>query len=106
MDYPGKVSCVVFTLGCNLRCRFCHNPEFVLPEKVALIKDGLQQTEEFFAFLKTRQGILDGVSVCGGEPTIHKDLKQFLARIRDLGFLVKLDTNGRNPQVIKELIDE
>lgn len=106
VDYPGKVSCVVFTLGCNLRCRFCHNPEFVLPEKVALIKDGLQQTEEFFAFLKTRQGILDGVSVCGGEPTIHKDLKQFLARIRDLGFLVKLDTNGRNPQVIKELIDE
>lgn len=106
VDYPGKVSCVVFTLGCNLRCSFCHNPEFVLPEKVALIKDGLKQEQAFFDFLETRQGILDGVSVCGGEPTIHKDLKTFLARIQELWFLVKLDTNGKNPKVLAELIEE
>jgi pyruvate formate lyase activating enzyme len=96
----------VFTLGCNLRCRFCHNPEFVLPEKVARIKDWLRQEQAFFEFLEKRHGILDGVSVCGGEPTIHRDLKQFLARIQELGFLVKLDTNGRNPEVLAELIEE
>ena len=100
------MACVVFTLGCNLRCGFCHNSEFVLPEKIAHIKDGFKQTEDFFEFLKTRQGILDGVSVCGGEPTIHKDLTEFLARIKSLGFQVKLDTNGQNPKMLLELIEK
>ncbi len=104
LDYPGKVACVVFTLGCNLRCGFCQNSEFVLPEKIAHIKDGLKQTEEFFDFLKIRQWILDWVSVCGGEPTIHTDLPNFLTRIKSLGFKVKLDTNGRNPKMLQELI--
>ena len=106
IDYPGKVACVVFTLGCNLRCRFCHNPEFVLPEKIREIKNGLEQEKAFFAFLEKRQGILDGVSVCGGEPTIHKDLKAFLSRIKKMGFSVKLDTNGKNPAVLLDLIRE
>lgn len=105
LDYPGKVACVVFTLGCNLRCSFCHNSEFVLPEKIARIKDGLKQTEDFFAFLGTRQGILDGVSVCGGEPTIHRDLPEFLTRIRELGFQIKLDTNGQNPDMLTKILD-
>lgn len=106
IDYPGKVACVVFTLGCNLRCHFCHNPEFVLPEKIRAIKDQILQEKIFFDFLESRQGLLDGVSVCGWEPTIHGDLPRFLREIKKRGFLVKLDTNGRNPEMLEKLLDE
>lgn len=106
IDYPWKVACVVFTLWCNLRCSYCHNSEFVLPEKIALIKNAREQEKNFFEFLERRVGILDGVSICGGEPTIHKDLPQFIKRIKEMWFQVKLDTNGTNPEVIKYLLWE
>lgn len=77
LDYPGKIATIVFTPGCNLRCGFCHNREFVLPEEIALVRHDFISEEVFFRFLKTRVGFLDGVSICGGEPTIHADLPNF-----------------------------
>lgn len=103
IDYPGEIVCIVFLAGCNLRCGFCHNPELVLPkliEKQPHIKEGV-----FFDFLKSRKNLLDGVVVTGGEPTIHSDLSGFLKKIKKLGFLVKLDTNGTHPEVLRDLID-
>ena len=101
LDYPGKVACTVFLGGCNLRCPFCHNASLVLTAPPP------QMTEdEFFAFLNKRQGILDGVCVTGGEPTLRPGLPGFLRRIRELGFLVKLDTNGTNPRMLEELLRE
>lgn len=100
LDYPGHVAATVFTGGCNLRCPFCHNvlllgkpvEEMCLPE------------EEIFAFLKKRQGILEGVCITGGEPTLQPDLEQFINRIKELGYMVKLDTNGSNPDVLNSLL--
>lgn len=109
IDYPGKISAVIFLLGCNFRCGFCHNPELVDPK---LIKSEHQTTgsnvteEEILGFLAVRQGKLDGVCITGGEPTIWRDLPEFIAKIRKLGFLVKLDTNGTDPETVKELIDK
>lgn len=102
LDFPGKMAATVFTGGCNLRCPFCHNASLVIPEKFgATIPE-----EEFFAFLDKRRGILEGVCVSGGEPTLYKDLPDFLKRIKEKGFLVKLDTNGTDPEMLKSLIDE
>lgn len=101
IDFPETVSAVVFTMGCNFRCPFCHNPELVLPEKFNTPLD----EEELFSFLKKRKGLLDGVVVTGGEPTIHKDLPEFVTKIKELGFKVKLDTNGTKPEMLKELIE-
>ena len=99
LDYPGKIACTVFLGGCNFRCPFCHNSELFLgsPEK-------LMEDEEFFKFLKSRRGLLDGVCVSGGEPTLYKNLPEFMGRIKEMGFLVKLDTNGYRPQVVKRLV--
>ncbi|MBQ8360278.1 MAG: anaerobic ribonucleoside-triphosphate reductase activating protein [Oscillospiraceae bacterium] len=99
LDYPGKIACTVFLGGCNFRCPFCHNSELFLgsPEK-------LMEDEEFFKFLKSRRGLLDGVCVSGGEPTLYKSLPEFMGRIKEMGFLVKLDTNGYRPQVVKRLV--
>lgn len=103
IDYPAKISAVVFLNGCNFRCGFCHNSELVLPE---LLKDQPQISEkEFFDFLGERQGKLDGVCITGGEPTIWRDLPEFIGKIKNLGFLVKLDTNGTNSEMVKKLID-
>ncbi|MCX6744241.1 MAG: anaerobic ribonucleoside-triphosphate reductase activating protein [Candidatus Parcubacteria bacterium] len=102
MDYPGKVAAAVFLAGCNFRCGFCHNPQIVE------IKPG-QETiseQEFFDFLKNRQGLLDGVCVSGGEPLIHQELPEFLRQIKDLGFAIKLDTNGLNFSLLQEILDE
>ncbi len=99
-DYPGKTSAVVFTLGCNFRCRYCHNPELVLPEKYA---SEINQTE-IFEFLETRKGKLDAVVITGGEPTQHADLREFIKKIKKMGFLVKLDTNGTRPEMLETLI--
>lgn len=103
IDYPGKISAVVFLAGCNFRCGFCHNPELVVPE---LLKDqpGIDE-KKFFDFLAMRQGKLDGVCITGGEPTIWQDLPEFIAKIKALGFLVKLDTNGTNPEMVKKVIE-
>ncbi|HNU96437.1 MAG TPA: anaerobic ribonucleoside-triphosphate reductase activating protein [Candidatus Magasanikbacteria bacterium] len=102
IDYPDKIACIVFTQGCNFRCPYCHNPELVKPE---MFGESLSE-EEFFDFLKERVGKLDAVSITGGEPTLQYDLIEFIKKIRDLGFLIKLDTNGTNPDMLKEIIDQ
>ena len=101
LDYPGKMACTVFTYGCNFRCPFCHNAMLVTEEN----SDDISE-DEFFAFLKKRQGILDGVCISGGEPTLQKDLAEFIGKIRALGYAVKLDTNGSQPEVLRNLIKE
>ena len=100
IDYPEKIACIVFTQGCNFRCGYCHNPE--LFEK----REPLISTEAFFEFLKTRQNKLDGVVITGGEPTLQKDLIDFIFKIKDLGFLVKVDSNGTNPEILEKLLKD
>ena len=102
LDFPGKVACTVFTAGCNFRCGFCHNASLVLrPGQAAPLS-----LEEFFAFLQKRRGILDGVCVTGGEPLLHEDLPALLAGIRELGFAVKLDTNGAYPERLEWILTQ
>jgi pyruvate formate lyase activating enzyme len=98
IDYPGKVCAIVFTIGCNFHCPYCHNPELV--EETA---DEISE-EAFFSFLASRIGLLDAVTITGGEPTLHEDLLLFIHRIKQMGFLVKLDSNGTNPAILQELI--
>ena len=106
IEYPGEISCVIFTPGCNMRCKFCHNDEFVLPEKLKTVMNNLIPEEVFFNFLKDRKHALTGVSICGWEPTVQKDLIDFCRKIKSMWFKVKLDTNWRDSKIIKELIDE
>ncbi len=99
LDYPTKVACTVFTPGCNFRCPFCHNSSLV-------VEGGeLMSEEDFFEFLNSRRKILDGVCVSGGEPTINSDICEFIKKIKDMGLCVKLDTNGANPEKLKELVN-
>lgn len=102
LDYPGRVACTVFTGGCNFRCPFCHNAPLVLPERLAQDTD----EEQVLSFLKKRVGVLDGVAVTGGEPLLHKDIGAFLAKVKALGYPVKLDTNGSFPELLMELVKE
>ncbi len=104
IDFPGRVACTVFISGCNFRCPFCYSSELVLPKKI--IKHPILAEKVFFDFLKKRKGLLDGVVICGGEPTLNKDLPMFCRKIQKLGFLVKLDTNGSNPEMLKKLFKE
>lgn len=106
LDYPDKVACIAFTPGCNMRCGFCHNPEFVLPEKIEELQADFISEETFFNFLDKRQGLLEGVVVSGGEPTIWQDLPEFFRRIKEKGFVTKLDTNGNHPKMLRKLLDE
>jgi len=106
LDYPEKTACIVFTPGCNFRCGYCHNPEFVLPEMIQEIKNGFIPEEVFFRFLEQRKGKLEGVVITGGEPTIMGDLIPFMRTVKAMGFLVKLDTNGNKPEVIQQAIEE
>ena len=100
LDYPGKVACTVFLPGCNFGCPFCPNYELIAnPEE-------LMEEAEFFSFLQKRRGLLQGVCVTGGEPTLQPELPAFLKKIRDLGYSVKLDTNGYRPEVLKALVEE
>ncbi len=102
LDYPGKVSTIIFTYGCNLRCEFCHNPELVIYD----FNEKVQVTEDFlFDYLKKRKGIIDAVVITGGEPLIYDDIGEFIQEIKQLGLLVKLDTNGFFPEKLKELIE-
>lgn len=101
LDFPGKVACTVFLQGCNYRCPFCHNSD-LLPGK----GEPLMTRQELIGFLKKRQGLLDGVCISGGEPTLSPDLPELLRAIKSLGFAVKLDTNGSRPQILKELVAE
>ena len=102
LDYPGKVACTVFLSGCNFRCPYCHNSALVLPGRMG---SGISQ-EELLEFLDRRKGKLDGVCITGGEPTVHRDLPELIEKIRQKGFLVKLDTNGSNPSMLEALIRE
>ena len=102
LDYPGKVACTVFTGGCNFRCPFCHNAGLVLPERLA------QDTtmDDVLSFLRKRVGILEGVAVTGGEPLLHKDTEDFLRAVKDMGYLVKLDTNGSFPDRLEAILSK
>lgn len=100
IDYPGKVACIIFTQGCNFRCGYCHNPELVIPEYFC----PLIPEDDVFVFLYKRRQYLEGVVVSGGEPTIQGDLISFMDKIKQLGYLIKLDTNGSQPSVLKQLI--
>jgi len=104
IDFPGRLAATVFLTGCNFRCSFCYASELVLSEK---IKDQpkISQTE-LFRFLKEREKLIEGVVLCGGEPTASKDLSSLIKKIKKMGFLVKLDTNGSDPKTLKKLIDE
>lgn len=102
VDYPSKVACIVFTGSCNFRCPYCQNGGLVLsPWLYPEIGE-----EEVFSFLARRRGILDGVVISGGEPTINRDLPEFIRKIKDLGYLVKLDTNGTNPDMLRHLVED
>ena len=101
LDYPGKVACTVFLGGCNFRCPFCHNSE-LLDGTAPAVTD----TAALLAFLKKRQGLLDGVCITGGEPTLSPDLPDLLQSIRALGYAIKLDTNGFRPDVLRGLVEE
>lgn len=123
LDYPGRVACTVFLGGCDFRCPFCHNSELIGSTPAAFLPAARREgtfsaesreaapgtetisEEDFFTFLGKRRGLLDGVAVTGGEPTLYRNLPEFLARIRDMGFAVKLDTNGNHPQMLAQLLD-
>ncbi len=101
IDFPSKLAATVFTAGCNFRCPFCHNPELVLLTEKMDPQEEKVKEEEFFQFLKTRQNKLEGVCITGGEPTIQTNLLKFIKKIKNLGFAVKLDTNGTNPAMLQ-----
>lgn len=100
IDYPGKIAAIVFTQGCNFRCPYCYNPELVDPDRFGeCVPEG-----DVIALLEARRGKLDGVVITGGEPTLQPDLADFAARVKGLGYSVKLDTNGSNPVALKSMI--
>lgn len=99
VDYPPNIACTVFLGGCNFKCGFCHNPDIVFNRPAVIEED------EFFEFLEERKNLLDGVCITGGEPTLHKYLPEFMMKIKKKGMLVKLDTNGSNPEMLSNIID-
>lgn len=102
VDYPGHLCCTIFLMGCNLRCKFCHNPRLVnMPDHTENVT-----LKDIVTFLEKRKGILEGVCISGGEPTVHKDLESLIRQIKVMGYKVKLDTNGTNPEAVKNLIDQ
>ena len=101
LDFPGRVACTVFLGGCDFRCPFCHNGELLDGTAPAIMDD-----QELLKFLKSRRGLLDGVAVTGGEPLLRKDLPDFLRAVRELGFAVKVDTNGNHPEALDKLLTE
>ncbi len=102
LDYPGKVASIIFTYGCNLRCSYCHNPELVIhPCK----KEAVISQEDVFKYLRLRKGLVDALVITGGEPTLQEDLISFIQKVKKLGYIVKLDTNGVRDDTIKEIID-
>lgn len=130
LDYPGNISAIVFTQGCNFRCQFCYNPMLVWPIRIAAAKQASGTKEvgklknnsslkceenekshsfvkesDFFQFLESRVNKLDGIVITGGEPTLQADLTEFISKIKKFGFKIKLDTNGTNPKILKKLID-
>ncbi len=104
IDFPGNIASVVFTSGCNFRCFYCHNPDLVLPERIK--ENRLIEEPDIFDYLSKNKLLLDAVVITGGEPTIHRNLPNFIKKIKELNLLVKLDTNGTNPEMVKYLIDK
>ncbi|HHX15989.1 MAG TPA: anaerobic ribonucleoside-triphosphate reductase activating protein, partial [Fibrobacter sp.] len=102
LDYPEHIACTVFTPNCNFRCPFCHNASLVLPEKIS--EDFISE-EYFFEFLSSRKNKLEAVCISGGEPLLQKDIEYFMEKIKKMGFLVKLDTNGSFPTLLKRLVN-
>jgi len=102
IDYPGRICATLFTQGCNFRCPYCHNPELVIP---SLYRETMAD-DEVFSFLEKRRGKLDAVNITGGEPTLQPDLIEFIKRIGSLSYMVKIDTNGSFPEVLRKLIDD
>ena len=101
LDYPGKIACIIFTQGCNYKCSYCQNSLLIPCSNEKLIDE-----EEVFDYLEKRKNLLDGIVISGGEPTVQRGLVNFIERVKKIGLLVKLDTNGSNPAIIKKLIDE
>ncbi len=101
VDYPQKITCVVFTIGCNMNCWYCHNKHLLSEEAKNKVDE-----KEIFNFLQTHKTFLDAVTISGGEPTLQKDLPNFIKKIKSLGYLIKLDTNGTNYEMLKALIDD
>ena len=101
LDYPGKVACTIFTGGCNFRCPFCHNASLV----TRIDSEERIDEDELFSYLKKRKGILDGVCITGGEPLLQPDIEAFCQKIKKLGLLIKLDTNGSFPSKLRSLLD-
>ena len=99
LDFPGKVACTVFLGGCEFRCPFCHNADLL-----DMRAPGIMDDDELLEFLKKRKGLLDGVAFTGGEPLLRKDLPELLARVRDIGYQIKVDTNGDHPDLLKEIV--
>ncbi len=102
LDYPGHLACTIFTLGCNFRCPFCQNASLVLSQR----KNSQYEEEEILNFLSSRKHILEGICISGGEPTIQPDLIHFIRKVKSMGYLVKLDTNGTHPKLIRQLMKE
>lgn len=101
LDYPGRVACTIFTAGCNMRCPFCHNASLV----THIDSENTFSVEEVLSYLKKRQGILEGVCITGGEPLLQSDIKEFITEVKNLGYSVKLDTNGTFPDKLKDLVN-
>ena len=104
IDYPGRPACTIFLAGCNLSCPWCHSPDLVLKEKIKKVPQ--IEKEDLFEFLRKRRSVLEGVVICGGEPTVHGELPKFIKEISSLGYKVKLDTNGTNPEMIKRIVED
>ncbi len=101
LDFPGKVACTVFTVGCNFRCPFCHNASLVIrANDVDILPE-----DEFFSYISKRKGVLDGVCITGGEPLLSNGIIEFIEKIKNIGLLVKLDTNGTYPEKLDILLD-
>ena len=106
LDYPEHTACTVFLPGCNFRCHYCHNPELVLPECIQEQAGHFLDERQILAFLQDRRGLLDGVCITGGEPTLQPGLRDFLRQIKAMGFKIKLDTNGSTPKVLTKILEE
>ena len=100
VDYPGEIAAVLFTRGCNLRCPFCHNPDLLIKTKTPAAVN----IEEFLGFLEERRGFIDAVVISGGEPTLHAGLFEDIRRIKELGYLLKLDSNGSNSEMLEKFL--
>lgn len=104
IDFPQTIACIVFTQGCNFFCPYCHNPDLVAGPHTTAGAGGLFDEQKIMDYLKQRQGLLEGVVITGGEPTLQKDLKAFCRTVKNLGYKIKLDTNGSRPDILEDLL--